>query len=101
MDYVALLRFKSGAAAADRDAALGRRASWQYPDTVQMIAEYWPMSSDVTVVSVFSTDQIDGVFQFQLEWSDVFDIEVHPAVSAEDGLRMGPEVMGRLSRLRQ
>jgi hypothetical protein len=59
------------------------------------------MSSDVTVVSVFSTDQIDGVFQFQLEWSDVFDIEVHPAVSAEDGLRMGPEVMGRLSRLRQ
>jgi hypothetical protein len=101
MDYVALLRFKSSAAAADRDAALGRRASWQYPDTVQMIAEYWPMSSDVTVVSVFSTDQIDGVFQFQLEWSDVFDIEVHPAVSAEDGLRMGPEVMGRLSRLRQ
>jgi hypothetical protein len=52
-------------------------------------------------VSVFSTDQIDGVFEFQLEWSDVFDIEVHPAVSAEDGLRIGPEVMGRLTRLQQ
>ena len=101
MDYVAFLSFKPSAAAAERDAALGRRASWQYPDSVRMIAEYWPMSSDVTVVSVFSTDQIDGIFQFQLEWSDVFDIEVHPAVSAEDGLRIGPEVMGRLTRLQQ
>lgn len=99
MDYVALLRFRPGTAAGERDAALGRRASWQYPDAVRMIAEYWPMSSDVTVVSIFSTDQIDGIFQFQLEWSDVFDIEVHPAVSAEDGLRMGPHVMGRLARL--
>jgi hypothetical protein len=101
MDYVAFLSFKASAAAAERDAALGRRASWQYPDTVRMIAEYWPMSSDVTVVSIFSTDQVDGVFEFQLEWSDVFDIEVHPAVSAEDGLRIGPAVMGRLARLQQ
>jgi hypothetical protein len=101
MDYVAFLRIKTSSAAAERDAALGRRASWQYPDTVRMIAEYWPMSSDVTVVSIFSTDQIDGVFQFELEWSDVFDIEIHPAVSAEDGLRIGPELMGRLTRLQQ
>ena len=101
MDYVAFLSFRSSASAAERDAALGRRANWQYPDTVRMIAEYWPMSSDVTVVSVFSTDQIDGIFQFELEWSDVFDIEVHPAVSAEDGLRIGPEAMGRLARLQQ
>ena len=101
MDYVAFLRFRNGVAAAERDAALGRRANWQYPDAVRMIAEYWPMSSDVTVVSIFSTDQIDGIFQFQLEWSDVFDIEVHPAVSAEDGLRIGPDVMSRLTRLQQ
>src|SRR6478609_3331206 len=90
MDYVAFLRFRGSVAAAERDAALGRRANWQYPDGVRVIAEFWPMSSDITVVSVFSADEIDGIFQFELEWSDVFDIEVHPAVSAEDGLRIGP-----------
>jgi hypothetical protein len=34
-----------------------------------------------------------------LEWSDVFDIDVHPGISAEDGLKIGPEVFGRLPRL--
>jgi len=29
----------------------------------------------------------------------VFDIDVSPAISAEDGLKVGPEVFGRLHRL--
>jgi hypothetical protein len=37
----------------------------------------------------------------EFEWSDVFDIDISPAVSAEEGLRIGPEVFGRLRRLQQ
>jgi hypothetical protein len=37
--------------------------------------------------------------EFELEWSDVFDIDIHPAVAAEEGLRIGPDVVGNLSRL--
>jgi hypothetical protein len=29
----------------------------------------------------------------------VFDIDVHPAVAADEGLRIGPDVVGRLARL--
>jgi hypothetical protein len=101
MDYVALLRFRSSVSAAERDAALARRAAWQYPAGVRVTAEYWPMAADVQVVSIFSTDDIAAIMEFQLEWNDVFDIDVSPALSAEEGLRIGSEVFGRLQRLKQ
>ena len=99
MDYVALLRFRSSVSAGDRDAALARRTAWKYPKGVRVTAEYWPMSDDVQVVSIFSTDDIASIWEFEAEWNDVFDIDVSPAVSAEQGLRIGPEVFGRLKRL--
>jgi hypothetical protein len=36
-----------------------------------------------------------------LQWNDVFDIDVHPAISAEAGLAAGAEIMPRLPRLQQ
>lgn len=57
------------------------------------------MTSDVQVVSIFSTDDIAAVMELNFEWNDAFDIDVSPAVSAEDGLRIGPEVFSRLKRL--
>jgi hypothetical protein len=101
MDYVALLRYRSSVAGAERDAALMRRTTWEYPDGIQLIAEYWPLSGDVQVISIFSTDSIAALLELEFEWSDVFDIDVSPAVSAEEGLRIGPEVFGRLRRLQQ
>jgi hypothetical protein len=101
MEYVALLRFRSSVSGGDRDAALARRATWKYPAGIQVKAEYWPMSDDVQVVSIFSTENIAAIFEFELEWSDVFDIDVSPAVSAEEGLQIGPEAFGRLTRLQQ
>jgi hypothetical protein len=101
MDYVALLRFRPSVPITERDAALARRATWQYPAGVTVVAEYWPASGDVQVVSIFSADNFASIFEFELEWSDVFDIDVSPAVSAEDGLRIGADVFGRLKRLQQ
>ncbi len=101
MDYVALLRFRASVPAAERDGALMRRATWKYPDGIRVIAEYWPISSSATVVTIFSTDSPDALLEVELEWGDVFDIDVYPAVSAEDGLRIGPDVFGRLARMQQ
>lgn len=100
MDYVALLRFRGSVPSAERDKALARRATWQYPAGVTLIAEYWPALSGTTVVSIFSTESFDSIFEFELEWGDVFDIDISPAVSHEDGLRIGADVFGRLHRLR-
>ena len=101
MDYIALLRFRSSVSGAERDGALMRRAAWQYPEGIRLIAEYWPAASAVQVVSIFSADSFEQVLELTLEWEDVFDIDVHPAVSAEEGLRIGPEVFGRLPRVQQ
>jgi Protein of unknown function (DUF3303) len=87
MDFVALLKFRSSLSAADADAALGRRVAWKYPDGVKMIAEYWPLSTAVPVVSIMSADSMEKILEFFFEWNDVFDIDVHPAVSAEEGLQ--------------
>jgi hypothetical protein len=99
VDYVALLSFRPSVPAAERDAALMRRAAWTYPKGVRVIAEYWPMSSSVQVVTIFSTDDFAPVMETVLQWSDVFDIDVSPAISAEEGLQVGAEVIGRLPRL--
>ena len=52
MDFVALLKFRSSLTAAERDAALARRATWKYPEDIRVIAEYWPLSSAVQVVTI-------------------------------------------------
>jgi Protein of unknown function (DUF3303) len=101
MEFVALLHFRPSASAADRDAALMRRASWQYPEGVKAIAEYWPMSGEHQVVTVFDADSITPIMEVLFQWNDVFDVTVHPAVSAEEGLRLGPEIFSRLPRMQQ
>ncbi|MET0896172.1 MAG: DUF3303 family protein [Acidimicrobiia bacterium] len=99
MDYVLRLAFRPTVSGADRDAALMRRVGWEYPAGVNVVAEYWPMAADLQVVVIASTDDIAALWELTAEWEDVFDIDVSPAVSANDGLRIGPEVFGRLSRL--
>jgi Domain of unknown function (DUF3303) len=99
MDYVARLTFRSSVSGAERDAALMRRTAWEYPSGVDVIAEYWPMAADLQVVAIFSSDDVGAIWELEAEWSDVFDIDISPAVSAEDGLRIGPDVFGRLQRL--
>lgn len=99
VDYVAFLSFRSSVSGADRDAALGRRAAWQYPAGITVIAEYWPQSASVQVVSIFSAADFAAVMELTLQWNDVFDIDIHPAVSAEQGLALGGEIFARLPRL--
>ena len=84
-----------------RDAALGRRAGWKYPEGIKVIAEYWPLSSAVQVISILAADSIEKIMEIFFEWDDVFDINIYPAVSAEEGLRIGPEVFARLPRMQQ
>jgi Domain of unknown function (DUF3303) len=101
MEFVALLKFRPSVPAAERDAALMRRAGWQYPDGLEVISEYWPMSGEYQVVTVFSAESIAPIMEVEFEWDDVFDMTVTPAVSADEGLRVGPEVFGRLQRMQQ
>lgn len=99
MDYVALLTFRDSSPSAERDGALMRRAAWQYPVGIDVTAEWWPMTDGPHVVILFSTDDPAALMQLEFEWNDVFDMQVAPAVTAEKGLEIGPEVFGRLARM--
>jgi hypothetical protein len=99
MEFVALLKFRPSVPAAERDAALMRRAGWQYPDGLKVIAEYWPLSGEYQVVTVFSAESVAPLMEVEFEWDDVFDMTVTPAVSADEGLRIGPEIFGRIPRV--
>ena len=95
MLYVMTLKWQQGLSREQRDGALMRRAGWNYPNGVQVHGEYWPSSESLAVVSVFETDDPAALLELGFTWGDVFQLEITPAVTAEDGLRIGPEVMAR------
>ena len=82
MEYVALLRFRSSISSTTGCCACppgGLAVSERGKRDRRVL----PMSDDVQVVSIFSTDDIAAIWEFEAEWNDVFDIDVSPAVSAE------------------
>ena len=95
MLYVMTLKWQQGLGREQRDGALMRRAGWNYPNGVKLHGEYWPSSESLAVVSVFETDDPAALMELGFTWGDVFQIEITPAVTAEDGLRIGPEFMAR------
>ena len=95
MLYVMTLKWQQGLSREQRDGALMRRAGWNYPNGVKLHGEYWPSSESLAVVSVFETDDPAALMELGFTWGDVFQLEITPAVTAEDGLRIGPEVMAR------
>ena len=72
---------------------IARRVQWQYPEGIQLVAEYWPQTSDPVVVTIFETENVAPIAAVVTEWSDVFDISVFPAITAEEGLEMARQMM--------
>ena len=95
MEYVAFLKFRESVSAADQDAALMRRAAWKYPDGIRVISEYWPLSAEYQVVTAFEADSLPVDHGSRLRMERRLRISVSPAVSADEGFRVGPEVFGR------
>jgi len=82
-----------GASASEACSSRGPAAACTAPST--------PPRSPTQVVTIFSAQDYASVVEVVYEWNDVFDIDVHPAISAEQGLPVGAEVFGRLPRLKQ
>ena len=63
-----------------------RRLQWQYPQGVTPVAEYWLHSTDPSVFAVVEVESIEPLAAIRMEWDDVFEIDVFPVVTAEEGL---------------
>lgn len=66
-----------------------------YPQGVDLLGEHWLGTQRPAVVSHFETDDYRAVMEIQFTWQDVFEISVHPSVTPEEGLKIGPEALMR------
>jgi hypothetical protein len=97
MNYVALMRFHSSLIEVDRHTALERRADTRYPDGVSILAEYWPIGGMFDVVSIISATKVTPVMELVAEWSQHFDINIRPAVAADEIQAAQPkELLGHI-----
>ena len=86
MLFANLMTLKTGLTRQQIDDAAQRRARWTYPQTLKLVAEYW-LQGTPNVIAVVDAEQVGSLLQVNYAWNDVFDIQTHPLISAEDGIR--------------
>jgi hypothetical protein len=72
---------------------LARRLQWEYPEGANVLAEYWLETEAPGVIAVMETESMEPFWQIRMDWGDMFEIEVFPAVTAEQGLQMARQAM--------
>ncbi|MBO1908613.1 DUF3303 family protein [Microvirga sp. 3-52] len=71
---------------------IARRVNWEYPAGMRMVAEYWSMSTEAAVIAVTEADNVASIMTAIVDWDDVFDLTVMPAMTAEQGLEMAKQM---------
>ena len=103
MEFVALLKFRPSVPAAERDAALMRRAAWQYPDGRQGDRRVLARCRGSTRSSPCSPRRRSTpLMELEFEWNDVFDISVLPgALAPTRGCGWAPRSSAACQRMQQ
>ena len=90
MLFVTLLTTKPGSTFQEGGA---RRLQWSYPEGLNVLGEYWLETDSPRVVSIMEADGMEPFGQLRMQWGDLFEIEVYPAVTAEQGMGMLRQAM--------
>jgi hypothetical protein len=97
MLYIWMANMQPGLSREQIDEALTRRAAWKYPDNIKVLGEYWPLCRAPVVITIFETDDFEGIMELMFSWGDKFEITCVPACTAEQGLQLGPAILERRS----
>src|SRR5919206_3880558 len=90
MLFVALLSTRPGNTFQE---GVAKRLQWNYPEGANVIAEYWLETEAPRVVAVVETESMEPFGQIRMDWNEMFEIEVFPVVTAEQGLEMARQAM--------
>ncbi|HEU4493417.1 MAG TPA: DUF3303 family protein [Rubrobacteraceae bacterium] len=93
MLFVALLKNR---AAGTFQEGVARRMQWNYPEGVRVLGEYWLETETPRVIAVMEAESMDAFGQIRMDWGDMFEIEVFPAVTGEQGMEMARQAMSGL-----
>jgi hypothetical protein len=88
--FVSLLKTRAGNTFQE---GVARRLQWDYPEGVNVLAEYWLETEAPRVVTVIEAQSMDAFGQIRMDWGDMFEIEVFPAVTGEQGMEMARQAM--------
>jgi Protein of unknown function (DUF3303) len=92
MLFVALLSTRPGTTFQE---GATRRLQWQYPEGANVLAEYWLETESPRVVAVVEAESMDPFGQIRMDWGDMFEIEVFPVVTADQGMEMLRQAMSQ------
>lgn len=98
MLYAFIGNFLDNTTEAQRDAALARRTNWKWPAGTKPVGEYWSFGNEPVIYSVFEADDTAAIWRAAADWNDVFDVRIVPVMTAEEGLKLGPEVLAGRTR---
>ena len=90
MLFVALLKNR---AAGTFQEGVARRMQWDYPEGANVLAEYWLESEAPSVIVVMEAESMDVFAQIRMDWGDMFEIEVFPALTGEQVMEMARQAM--------
>ena len=90
MLFVLLLTTKPGATFQEGGT---RRLQWEYPEGLKVVAEYWLETDSPRVVSIAEAEDMAPFGAIRMQWGDLFEIDVFPAVTAEQGMEMLRQAM--------
>jgi hypothetical protein len=88
--FVALLTVRPGATLQER---VARRLQWQYPEGINVVGEYWLETESPRLIVIMEVQSTAPFGQIRMDWGDMFEIEVFPAVTGEEGMEMVRQAM--------
>ncbi len=90
MLFVVLLKTRPGATFQEGGA---RRLQWRYPEGLNVVAEYWLETEAPRVIAIAQAESMAPFGAVRMDWGDLFEIEVFPAITGEEGMEMLRQTM--------
>lgn len=92
MIYVVLASMKESATRRD---AMKRRLEFHFPDEVKIVGEYWLQATRPQVITIVDTGSPAAITATIAQWDDLYELDVFPALPAEEGLELAKHLFAR------
>lgn len=88
MLFVATLTLREGKSSAAALEALQKHQGWEHPTGLKVVADYY-LSGTPEIIVIFEADIPEPIYAFHLNWADLFDVRVHPAMPLDQAIKAG------------
>ena len=80
---------------------IGRRVEYKEPEGANLKFEYWLGGGERTpaVVSLYEMNDFGPMMEIEMVWGEYFDIVMKPTISAEDGIKMGADIIQHIAAM--